>query len=805
MFARLRSAVASSPWAGTALITHAVHERDRAWFDNCKLSHLQSVPGRRYELLRSSLLVLASGVVAPWFLTLVLLQLLLHIGALRKIATSKAGSDPAQGLVLWRQYIIIRALLCAVVSGFALALAPPERLVPMVIFIVVTGAMDLFAHFTLPVTGLVACWISTLSMTAVLVLRPEVSIAPTVALTVLQMVSAHLRIFNLHFMFATRRLRTRELKTANDMIELLLRQYSEHGSDCMVEVDAKGQVVDPSERLCLLFGADAAGIAGRRLVDLFDAGGELDVMRAAARRLQVFHGLALSRTVDGATRWLSGSGCPLFDAQGRHYGFRGFLRDVTDKHVAESKVRFLAHHDPLTQLTNRAEFHARLALRLGEDELEDGAENGAEEGRELVAVLFADLDHFKLINDSLGHAAGDRVLEMAAERLAAGAGPHDLVARLGGDEFALLLGRACSAEAALAAAQRIVHDLSQPIEVEGRMIQMGVSVGVAVAPDHGETADELLRAADMALYEAKSAGRGLTALYHHDMKQVLLEQRALELELRSALADGAFTLHYQPLHALASDSIIGFEALLRWNHPVRGMIAPGAFIGLAEQTGLIVPIGEWVLREALAEAATWEGDLTVAVNVSAVQMRDGDLLRQVVSALSATGLDPRRLELEITETVLMQDREACVAQLHRLRALGVRIALDDFGTGYSSLNYLRSFPFDKIKIDRCFISDVCEGGESGAIVEAVLDLAVRLNMETIAEGVEEIAQLDALRQRGCNQVQGYLISKALPAAELPVQRLGPKRPVTSSGFGRIADAPAFAETAERLRQATPGR
>ena len=775
------------------LITHEVHERDRAWFENCQLTHLQAVPGRTYEMLRTSLVVLASGVVAPWFLTLLLLQLLLHLNAVQHIGTNKVGPDPARGLALWRQYILSRALLCAVLNGLALALAPPERLVPMVIFIIVTGAMDLFAHFTLPVVGLIACWVSTLGMTIALLFRPEVSIAPTIALTVLQLVSAHLRIFNLHFMFATRRLRTRELKTANDMIELLLRQYSEHGSDCLAEADQEGRLIDPSERLCLLLRAEASEIAGRTLVDLIDPGAENDAMEAIGHKLQVFHNFNLPRTVNGETRWLSASGCPLFDAQGRHYGFRGFLCDVTDKHAAESKVRFLAHHDPLTQLTNRVEFHARLAQRLDED------------GGELVAVLIADLDHFKLINDSLGHAAGDRVLEVAAQRLAGRGGPQDIVARLGGDEFALLLGQVPSVEAALALAQRIVDDLSLPIEVEGRMIRMGLSVGVAIAPDHGETADELLRAADMALYEAKSAGRGLTALYHHDMKQVLLEQRALELELRSALADGAFVLHYQPLHELASDSIIGFEALLRWNHPLRGMIAPAEFIGLAEQTGLIVPIGEWVLREALAEAATWEGALTVAVNVSAVQMRDGDLLRQVISALSATELDPRRLELEITETVLMQDQEACLAQLHRLRALGVRIALDDFGTGYSSLNYLRSFPFDKIKIDRCFIEDVCEGGESGAIVEAVLDLAARLNMQTIAEGVEDADQLDALRLRGCTQVQGYLISKALPAAELPVQRLGPKRLVTNSDLRCITDAPEFAQAAEGLKQATTGR
>jgi diguanylate cyclase (GGDEF)-like protein len=452
------------------------------------------------------------------------------------------------------------------------------------------------------------------------------------------------------------------------------------------------------------------------------------------------------------------SGCPLFDASGRHFGFRGFLRDVTDRHEAESKVRFLAHHDPLTRLVNRTEFHHQLARRL------------AHAGPAQAACLFADLDHFKLVNDSFGHAAGDRVLEVTAERLRAHAGPHDVVARLGGDEFALLLGRVHSADAAMAAARAIVTDLARPIEVEGRLIQMGASVGIALAPDHAANADELLRAADMALYEAKSSGRGMATLYHADMKRSFLERRALELELHTALAGGEFELHYQPIFDLGTDSITGFEALLRWNHPQRGMIAPGQFIGLAERSGLIVPIGEWVLREALAEAASWEQDFTVAVNVSAVQMRDGALLGQVVSALANSGLRPDRLELEITESVLMQDEDACIAMLHQLRGLGVRIALDDFGTGFSALNYLRRFPFDKIKIDRCFVTDLDSGGESAAIVQSVLDLAARLNMQTIAEGVEDAAQLAALRARGCAQIQGHLISKPLPVWQLPVTR-----------------------------------
>lgn len=793
MFARLLSALARHPLIGLQLITHKVHERDRAWFDNCKLTHLQAVPGVAFEVIRTALLLLCAGIVVPWFLVVAAAHLSFLLAALGWIGRHwRSDQDPAATLMMWRCYIIIRAVICTVVNGIALALVPPDRLVPMVILILSTDAMALFAHFSLPVIGLVASWISTIGMTIVLILRPEVPALPTLLLALLMMSSAHLRIFNLHYMFATRRLRTRELKTANEMIELLLHQYSEHGSDCLVEMDAAGVIVNPSERLCELLGSHAAGIAGSKLIALVDPGPDAEAMRSAAHRLQAFRDVVLSRTVEGGKRWFIISGCPLLDAQGQHYGFRAFMRDVTDKHAAESKVQFLAHHDPLTRLANRTEFRTRLAERLAE-------------GRsDLVAALFADLDHFKLVNDSFGHAAGDRVLEIVAQRLVAHAGPHDVVARLGGDEFALLLGMARSANAAMVVARNIVKDLAQPIEVDGRVIQMGGSVGVALAPDHADSADDLLRAADLALYEAKSAGRGVALLYDERLKQVFLENRALELDLGSALTNGEFELHYQPLHELSTDQIAGFEALLRWRHPQRGMIAPGTFIGLAEQSGLIVPLGEWVLREAMAEAATWEGDLTVAVNVSAVQMRGEDLLRQVVSALSVTGLDPRRLELEITETVLMQDQDPGLSLLHRLRALGVRIALDDFGTGYSSLNYLRSFPFDKIKIDRCFIEDLSEGGESGAIVESVLDLAARLNMQTIAEGVEDASQLDALRQRGCQQVQGYLISQAVPAAKLPVRRIAPKREMTRQEVELIARAPKLAEAFETLRLAARG-
>jgi diguanylate cyclase (GGDEF)-like protein len=382
-------------------------------------------------------------------------------------------------------------------------------------------------------------------------------------------------------------------------------------------------------------------------------------------------------------------------------------------------------------------------------------------------VLYLDLDRFKSVNDTLGHPVGDALLCAVTERLGRLVRGTDTVARLGGDEFAILQVGAQQPTGAKALAARIIESLAQPFEIDGHQIVIGTSVGVALAPTDGREPDQLLKNADMALYRAKADGRGIYHFFQPEMDAQMQARRMLELDLRKAMSADEFELHYQPKIDLATNKVGGFEALLRWKHPVRGFVSPAEFIPLAEEIGLIVPLGEWVLKQACTEAAKWDNRLSVAVNLSAAQFRSSTLVLSVVSALGSSGLAASRLELEITETVLLHDTAAVLQSLHQLRDLGVRTSMDDFGTGYSSLSYLRSFPFDRIKIDRSFVGEVTKNNDCVAIIRAVVSLGASLGMETTAEGVETEEQLEILRAEGCTQAQGYLFSPARPASELP--------------------------------------
>jgi len=385
---------------------------------------------------------------------------------------------------------------------------------------------------------------------------------------------------------------------------------------------------------------------------------------------------------------------------------------------------------------------------------------------EMVATHMLDLDRFKHVNDTLGHAAGDKLLQMVADRLRTLVRETDTIARMGGDEFAVMQVAISQAADATSLAQRIIDVLSQPYDIEGRQAVIGTSIGVSVGPGDGISPDQILRNADLALYRAKGDGRGMFRFFERGMDAQMQARRALECDLRTALAGGEFELYYQPVVDLASNEISGLEALIRWHHPEKGMIPPNTFIPLAEEIGLIVPIGEWAIREACTTAASWPRELKVAVNLSPAQFRSPGLLQVIVEALATSGLSPVRLELEITETILLQDSEATLATLYRLRELGVRVAMDDFGTGYSSLSYLQSFPFDKIKIDRSFVKDIAESTGSLNIVRAVAALAKGLGMAATAEGVETQAQLDKIRGEGCSEMQGFLFSIPLPARDI---------------------------------------
>ena len=382
-------------------------------------------------------------------------------------------------------------------------------------------------------------------------------------------------------------------------------------------------------------------------------------------------------------------------------------------------------------------------------------------------MLCLDLDNFKVVNDTLGHSVGDALLGAVSKRLRGLVRDRDLVSRTGGDEFSIVQsGAEFPMEASAALAARIVEALSVPFELGDHNVVIGASVGIAIAPDDGDSADQLLKNADMALYRSKEEGRGRFHFFEPEMDIKAQTRRVLELDLRNAITAEEFEVFYQPIVNLAENRITGFEALLRWNHPSRGRVPPNDFIPLAEETGLIGAIGEWVIRQACAEAMRWPSDMRVAVNVSPMQFRNKTLVLAVVSALAATGLRPDLLELEITETVLMNNNEATLAALHQLRDLGVRISMDDFGTGYSSLSYLRSFPFDKIKIDQSFVRDLAERPDSIAIIRAVTGLGQSYGITTTAEGVETQEQLDQMRAEGCSEVQGYFYSKPVPAGEI---------------------------------------
>jgi diguanylate cyclase (GGDEF)-like protein/PAS domain S-box-containing protein len=434
----------------------------------------------------------------------------------------------------------------------------------------------------------------------------------------------------------------------------------------------------------------------------------------------------------------------------------GVVEDVTERKHAEEQIAHLAHYDALTDLPNRVLLRERL-----EQELSFVRRGGQ------LAVLYLDLDHFKSVNDTLGHSTGDELLKAVTGRLRGCLRDADIFARLGGDEFAIVQTGLQQPTAAAVLAQRLRDEITRTsYELNGHQVVVDISIGIALSPNDGTDVDQLLKCADMALYGAKSDGRGTFRYFEPEMDARMKRRRALETDLRKALVNGELELHYQPLVRLENNEVSACEALLRWRHPERGMISPVEFIPVAEETGLINAIGEWVLRQACAEAATWSNDIKVAVNVSPVQFRNQPLTQVVISALAATGLAPHRLELEITESVLMQSNEATLRVLHQLRELGVRISMDDFGTGYSSLSYLRSFPFNKIKIDRSFIKDLSNGNDAVAIVQSIITLANTLNMTTTAEGVETEEQLTILRAMGCIEMQGYLFSPPISAREI---------------------------------------
>ncbi|MDI1294970.1 MAG: EAL domain-containing protein, partial [bacterium] len=504
------------------------------------------------------------------------------------------------------------------------------------------------------------------------------------------------------------------------------------------------------------------GLIGRPLTEIIRQG---DRQQGDGERTLGFHlsartgfsDIAVQAAMAKEERWWSVSGQPVFNEYGQFHGFRGSGTDLTEMRRSQAEVTRLAQYDSLTGLANRVQMLGALEQAVA------GARGHAGE----CALLMLDLDRFKIVNDTLGHPAGDALLRQVSQRLQRVVGNQGLVGRQGGDEFKILLPGRHDQAALVELAQTIISAISQPYSIEGTAVVIGVSIGISSCPQDGVTADALIRNADLALYAAKGNGRGVHRFYSSDMHADAEDRRQLEEDLRHALAADGLHLVYQPVVSSRSEQITGYEALLRWVHPVRGPISPAIFIPIAEDTALIGQIGEWVMRTACRDAAQWPEAIRVAVNVSPSQFANPGFPSTVMNALASAQLAPGRLELEITESVFLNDDDGTDAMFTRLKAIGVRLALDDFGTGYSSLGYLKKAPFDKIKIDQSFVRGAAtKGSRNSAIIKAIVSLAEALGMDTTAEGAETQDELDLIRQLGCSHIQGYIYGRPMPVADV---------------------------------------
>ena len=573
---------------------------------------------------------------------------------------------------------------------------------------------------------------------------------------------------------------------------LMSEQATNHAGELAAQHARLEAALDNMNQGLCLFGADGLlAVANRRFIEMFgrpQAGAPVETVLCDAG-LQML----LANAGDGAVAALS---CDLPDGRSIAVsqqsvaggGWVATYEDISERRATEARLGHMARHDVLTGLPNRLLFSEHMQHVLAR------ARRGAG-----VALLCLDLDRFKAVNDTLGHAAGDAVLRAVTQRIRGCTRETDLVVRFGGDEFAIVQEEANQPIDATALARRLIEVLGKPFEIDGQEVIIGTSIGIAMSSDTAETAEALLKCGDLALYRAKSDGRGTFRFFEYEMDLAAQERRSLELDLRHALASEQLELYYQPL--VQDRGIAGFEALLRWNHPVRGIVSPAVFIPLAEEIGLIGAIGAWVLVNACTAAASWPGTLKVAVNLSPAQFRTRSLDEDTAHALTVSGLSPTRLELEITESVLLQEDGTVLQTLHALRAMGIRIAMDDFGTGYSSLSYLRRFPFDKIKIDQSFVKGIESSEDCRTIVRAVIGLGRSLRMAVIAEGVETREQLAALREEGCLEIQGYLFSKPMPATKVAemLQRIGNATVVTEEKSTRHwASGAARAEAAANV-------
>lgn len=550
----------------------------------------------------------------------------------------------------------------------------------------------------------------------------------------------------------------------NEVVSLLLREFEEGEADWLWQIDTSRRVRSVSPRFAFALGKNAEEIDGKPFIQLiagpaWETGqfpSSLHDLAERLKRRESFSNLIVRVHINGALRWWELSGTPKFDDKGGFDGFRGVGSDVTAQRESSEKIAHMARFDTLTSLPNRM----MVTEALGE------ALRYAAQWRTKCAFLMIDLDRFKAVNDTLGHLVGDQLLARVSERLKSIMTENELCGRLGGDEFAIVIRDASDPRRLEKVAESVIHRLSQPYEVDHHTLYIGASVGSAIGPRDGNTVETLMRNADLALYRSKEEGGGQHFSYEPSLHAHAEERRKLEFSLRRALEKNEFVLNFQPVVDANQESIVSFEALLRWNSEDHGFVSPAKFIPLAEDTRLIVPIGEWVLREACREAVRWPGDVKVAVNVSGEQLLDPSFIPSVVTALSSTGLPAQRLEIEVTESIFVRDSNLARQALEQIMALGCGIALDDFGTGYSSLAYIRNLRFSTIKIDRSFVQGASAGNpESLAIIRAVVAMADSLEMSTTAEGVETERELEIIRSLGCKKIQGYYFGRPMPALE----------------------------------------
>lgn len=715
-------------------------------------------PLATFSAVASVLVLLIGFDEAEWRVPLVLWSgSAILLFALRGFYFGSLEPDDLDGATLARDYRrVVAAMIMTSVfwaAGFILFSLVAQGLEIAILAVVGTAMMVgvLLIHRAAPLAGYahIALLLASLSAAAwITVGREAAPIALVLAIYALTLWRA---VGRMDIAFEAAVISDIERADAAETVAMLLHDYEEQSTDWLWIVDDGGRLREVSERFGQALGMRPEAAENTSILDLVEAGAGRDTLSRCLVEGRPFRDVQVAVTVAGETRYWQLSARPRSDGL-----MGGIARDVTADRLIEQRVTFMAHYDDLTSLANRYLFNERLRELLGESQ-----SRGAN-----IALFYLDLDDFKAINDTRGHLVGDRLLREVGKRLAGEVRDMDLVARLGGDEFAILIETRAGDGMLIERAHRFLSVVREPYEIDGQSYRVSTSVGVARCTEGDCDAEELMRRADLALYAAKNKGRDNLALFEPHLDQAARERRAIESDLREAVANDEMRLHYQPIIELETGQTTGYEALLRWYHPTRGVMAPGDFLQIAEESGLIVPLGEWVINRALQETSGWEGDFRVAINLSTTQVMDAKLVSAVSRALRATDFPPERVELEITEHVLMDSSDASENTLLALRKLGVRIALDDFGTGYSSLAYLRRFPFDRIKIDRAFVKDACGEIGSQAIISTITRLAEAMNMETTAEGIEDREQLDLLRKLGVKEAQGFLICKPMLAEAL---------------------------------------